>query len=114
MNVARASIAIYEGTSPALWPPIPSQTAKRLLSLSRRMLSSFSLRRRPTSVCPTTSSMKATPLDDERQRKHTSPTGSRQAAHGLQHLADGPLQAHEDGPRNDAVPDVELADLGDV
>src|SRR6185295_18610795 len=120
MKAARVSIASLEATSPALCPPMPSQTAKRLVSGSTRKLSSFSLRRRPTSVWPYDSSMDPF-RGGVRPREYGLCRGrsnvgeavfASAAAHGFAHLADRALHAHEDRAGHDVVADVQLADLG--
>src|SRR5262245_45736268 len=89
------------------------------------MLSSFSLRRRPTSLSPTASSMSrwlllvprphVGPLSKRGygDRRRKTSRGLGRPANGLAHLAHRALHPHESGPRHDAVPDVELHDLGD-
>src|SRR5262245_60915845 len=50
MNSLIASTAIFDATSPAACPPMPSATTNRFCSALTKWLSSFPLRLRPTSV----------------------------------------------------------------
>src|SRR5688572_10096889 len=106
MNACSVSIAILEATSPALWPPMPSHTAYRFVSRSIRRLSSFSLRRRPTSVLPNASIMNS----PGRRCRARIPSRLGPPQHG-DHLPDGALHADEHRAGDDVVPDVQLRDL---
>src|SRR5512143_2226648 len=111
MKAEIVSIAMREATSPALWPPMPSHTAYRLVSGETRKLSSFTLRRRPTSVRPYASIMEVGPAYGLSPNASNPPAAGR--PHGLGHLPDRALHAHEEGPGHDGVADVELGDLGE-
>src|SRR5580765_4229712 len=112
MNAARVSIASLEATSPALCPPMPSQTAKRLVSGSTRKLSSFSLRRRPTSVWPYDSSIGPFPGGSVWSLEYGLWYEWSTRPHRLLHLAHRTLHPDQHRAGHDVVADVELAHLG--
>src|SRR5512143_1123584 len=95
MKAEIVSMAMREATSPALWPPMPSHTAYRLVSGETRKLSSFTFRRRPTSVRPYASIMEVGSAYGL-SREASNPAAAS-GPHRVRHLAHGALHAHEEG-----------------